>query len=169
MQDFMKFLTDEDRRLLMQNAEHASYAPEEVILREGDRRHALFVIRSGEVRVERSHMGFNLEIARLPAGEVFGEMSLIEEHPASASVIAAQPVEVVIIDESAVRSLVERDAAFAGRFYQSLALILSHRLRETTEVGIAEYSWGGQALEQALAGEEDEGRSWGGGSPLREP
>ena len=62
------------------------------------------------------------------------------------------------------------DPGFYGRFYHSLAEILSARLRETNEVGIAEYAWGGRLLDSPEAPAEggEATTDWGGGSPLRD-
>lgn len=164
MNEFLECLTDEDRRLLTRTAEHRDFAPDEVILAEGEQRNALFVIVSGSARVERAHMEFSLEIARLGEGELFGDMGFIESLPASATIVADGPTTVEIIDAAHVQSLIEQDAGFYGRFYQSLARILSRRLRETTVQSIAEYSWGGDSFPSL----EDEGSGWTGGSPLRD-
>jgi len=166
MNEFLEFLTDDDRQLLTETAEHRRYEPDEVILAESEQRNALFVIQEGAARVERAHMEFSLEIARLEAGELFGEMGFIEGLPASASIIADGPTTVEIIDVAHVRKLIERDAGFHGRFYQSMARILSRRLRETTVQSVAEYSWGGDAFDAVL--DESAGTGWSGGSPLRD-
>ena len=166
MDNFLKFLTDEQRRELTQGAENRHYQEGEIILPEGAQRRAIFLIKDGVVRVERGHMGFNVEVSRLHLGEIFGEMSFVEEYGASASVIAGSEVDVDIIDEQQVQSLGDADPAFYGKFYHSIAEVLSRRLRETTVRGIAEYSWGGFGDEEDYRAEAlDE---WGGGSPLRE-
>jgi len=165
MNEFLEYLTEEDRQLLSETAEHRHYEPDEVILAEGEQRNALFVIQDGSARVERAHMEFSLEIARLEAGELFGEMGFIEGLPASASILADGPTTVEIIDVAHVRKLIERDAGFYGRFYQSIAWILSRRLRETTVQSIAEYSWGGDPFDPSL--DDAPQTEWTGGSPLR--
>ena len=164
MNEFLEFLTDEDRQLLSKTAEQRDCAPGEVILAEGERRDALFVILKGSARVERAHMEFSLEIARLGEGELFGDMGFIEGAPASATIVADGPTRVEVIDVAHVQSLIARDPGFHGRFYQSLAKILSRRLRETTVQSIAEYSWGGDTFPSL----EDTEGGWTGGSPLRD-
>ncbi len=166
MNEFLEFLTEDDRRLLTETAEHRRYAPGEVILAEGECRNALFVIQEGRARVERAHMEFSLEIAKLGPGDLFGDMGFIEGLPASASIIAEEPTTVEIIDVDHVRTLIERDAGFYGRFYQSIAKMLSRRLRETTVQNIADYSWGGDPFESSSEGGGHSG--WSGGSPLRD-
>ena len=172
MGQFLKFHNEQDYTDLMARCEHRTYEADEVLLDEGEHHRAIFVIREGHVRIERSHGGFDLAVASIGPGEIFGEMSFVEDNPASARVVADEPVKVDIIEAEHVKSLVQKDLGFYGRFYRSVAAILSRRLRETTERGISDYSWGGN---EAAGTDEPEtagsgGDAWGGGSPFqREP
>jgi len=170
MSEFFRHLNAEDRLRLEQLAERRHYGAEETILAEGDHRHAIFALRAGEARVVRAHADYFVEISRLGPGQIFGEMSFLEGAGASASVVADQDCEVDVIDGRHVEALIETDPGFHGRFYQSIAEILSARLRETNEVGIAEYSWGGRVVEPEPDSAADDGArpGWGGGSPLRD-
>lgn len=161
----LEFLNDDDRRGLAAVAEQRGFEAGEVIVREGEERDALFCLRSGSARVERDHMGFAIEIASLGSGELFGEMSLIDGRVASASVVAVEPTRVDVIDRSALEAMFARDPGFYGRFYHSLAKMLSGRLRETTVQSIADYGWGGEVPAETgpVAGD-----GWSGGNPLRD-
>lgn len=166
MKGYLKFLSEENAHRLVPRLRRMRFAPSEVILAEGEQRRALFLLRSGEVRVERSHMGFNVEVSRLRAGEIFGEMSFVEEYGASASVIADGDVEVDVIEAADIRDLLEESSDFGREFYRSIAEIISRRLRETTIRSIADYSWGGHVVEDSGRPRGD--TDWGGGSPLRD-
>ena len=174
MDDFLRFLTGDDRQRLMAGAQRREVGDGEVILAEGDKHHAIFVFEEGAGRVVRSHEGFDIEIASLSPGELFGEMSFIEEFGASASVLADGKGRVLVFDGAHVQALIDDDPGFAGRFYRSVAEILSRRLRSVVAQGISEYGWGGRAVGEATEvegegeGEEGDGSGWGGGSPLRD-
>ena len=94
-------------------------------------------------------------------------MSFLDSFETSANVVADEACEVEVIDGSHVEDLIEKQPGFAGRFYRSIAEILSQRLRETTIDGIAEYSWGGKTepLDEPAI---DSAEGWIGGSPLRD-
>ena len=160
MDEFLKYLTDEQRTELLSSAEGCHYREDEVILSEGEQRRAIFLIKNGVVRVERGHMGFNVEVSRLHSGEIFGEMSFVEEFGASASVVADTDVEVDVIDEEHVKLLGSEDPAFYGPFYHSIAEVLSRRLRETTVRSIAEYSWGGFGDDEDYRAEDLDDWGW---------
>ena len=160
-QDFLKFLSAENKQRLNAIAKRRTFVPGETILTEGEVPSALFLVLDGNVRVERSHMGFSVEVSRLRPGEIFGEMSFVEKFGASASVVADTEVSVDIFEEHRVQELMTQSPTFAGEFYRSLAQIISRRLRETTVRSISEFSWGGYS--------EDAGSTpsdWGGGSPF---
>ena len=64
----------------------------EWIFREGDPGDCAFVIESGRVAITYEHDGVAETIAHLGAGELFGEMALIDGRPRSASARAATDV-----------------------------------------------------------------------------
>lgn len=128
-----KFLRDEEHQQLLQTSERKSYKTGDALIQEGQRQTALYIIVKGEVKVQRDHEGFAIELSRAGPGEIFGDMSFIEGQAASASVIAGdEEVLAFVITHAHIANLMGQNPAFAARFYQSLAEILSRRLRETT-------------------------------------
>ena len=170
MARILTFVTDEEEARLLSGSRRREYADGEVIVREGERTRRLFILREGEARVERSHDGYSVEISRLRAGDLFGEMGFVEDFEASASVVAEGPCTVETIDDEHVLALAREDAGFAGRFYHSIAELLSRRLRATSVQALSEFSWGTGSFARGEAGavEEPETSGWGGGSPLRD-
>jgi CRP-like cAMP-binding protein len=171
MAQFLKFITDDEEAGLLAEARHRRHDDGDVIVREGERTHALFILRAGEARVERAHGDFSIEISRLKVGELFGEMGFVEDFVASASVVADGPCEVDVIEDALVLAKTTASPEFAGRFYHSIAELLSRRLRATSVQALSEFSWGtgGFARADAEPGTvQDPGGGWGGGSPLRD-
>lgn len=132
MENPFKFLRDAEWKALLSHAQLKEFGPDAVILEEGHKPGGIIVIRSGAVKVCRDHAGFQIELSEAGPGEIFGEMSFIESEPANASVIAKSKVEVLYITHAHVQSIIRENPGFFGRFFQSLAWILSQRLRETT-------------------------------------
>ena len=128
-----RFLTEDDQRLLLEKARRLTYQPDEVIIEEGSKRQALFFVHSGHVRVERERLGVATSMIRLGPGEIFGEMAFVEDRGASASVVADGAVEVDVIEGSYVQALLMSVPGLAARFFQSLAVTLSNRLRDTSD------------------------------------
>jgi len=76
------------------------YNEDDVIFRQGDHgQHALFIER-GAVDVIIQKDGSDHIIASLGAGEIIGEMSMIDDAPRSATVVATEETEVIVIQRS---------------------------------------------------------------------
>lgn len=97
------------------------------LIEEGKSNQNLFILVEGELLVSRS----GLELARLGAGEVVGDMSLIDSRPPSATVGALQTSKVFAVPQRALHAKLERDSQFAARFYRALCVFLANRLRRT--------------------------------------
>lgn len=132
MKNPFKFLREAEWKALLANAEVRTFKAEGVILEENHKPSGIIVIRSGEVKVCRDHAGFQIQLSEAGAGEIYGEMSFIEAEAANASVIAKTDVELLYITHAQVQGIIRENPGFFGRFFQSLAWILSQRLRETT-------------------------------------
>ena len=96
------------------------------IFHAGDPADAVFVVASGRVKVViTSSDGTEFILTVLGAGQVFGEMALLESAPRSASVVTLSTVEVLIINRSDFQRLLDSNP----RISQRLMAILSRRLR----------------------------------------
>jgi CRP-like cAMP-binding protein len=92
----------------------------------GDPADAVFVVASGRVKVViTSSDGKEFILTVLGAGQVFGEMALLESAPRSASVVTLSAVEVLVINRVDFQRLLESNPRISLR----LMAILSRRLR----------------------------------------
>jgi CRP-like cAMP-binding protein len=103
-----------------------------VLIREGSAAKTVYLIRSGRVRVERQNGGGKAVLVTLGPGAIFGEMAFIEDSLTSASVVADGKVEVDALEVSDLKQMFESFPHFAARFYRSVAVTLSQRLRDTS-------------------------------------
>jgi len=127
--DALRFLSPEDRARLLESAVRSVHRAGEVILESGSRRETLFIVRRGIVSIQRPYDSDFVEIAELSVGDTFGEMSLLETIPATAQVVAIDEVEIDRVEKVSVLTVLSADVELRGRFYHSLAVILSRRLR----------------------------------------
>jgi CRP-like cAMP-binding protein len=77
------------------------YAPGETLFHEGDIGHELFVIRRGSVEIRAGHSTEGSPLAKLTEGALLGEMSMLDNQPRSATVIAAEPTVTLTIPRGA--------------------------------------------------------------------
>jgi CRP-like cAMP-binding protein/glyoxylase-like metal-dependent hydrolase (beta-lactamase superfamily II) len=101
--DAFQVVDPEALSALLDGASAESANRSQVIVREGERCEDGFVTLSGELEVVARRDGRAQRIARIRAGEVFGEMAAINQAPRSASVIALTPVRLVRICGDALR------------------------------------------------------------------
>lgn len=107
------------------NIEAQSFKAGSVIFREGDEARELYVIRSGEIRIQIG----NRTITELSADNIFGEMALIDNEPRSATAIAVTDVELVPVSEKQFLFLVSQTPFFALKVMR----VLAQRLRATNK------------------------------------
>ncbi len=107
-----------------------SYNPGEVIVAEGSLGDALFLILSGQVAVHRGQQTF----ATLAGGEFFGEMSLVEPAPRSASVSAMSATFLFRLPHDALRELIADDSSGACVLLVQIVKTLSDRLRRANQM-----------------------------------
>ena len=94
----------------------------EVIFHIGDPGDALFVIVSGEVKIWLpSETGDEAILATLRAGDVFGELALLDGAPRSASAVALSPTETVVLPRDRFREVIATEAGVRDALLASIA------------------------------------------------
>ena len=107
-----------------------SFDPGAIVLTEGEAGETAFLIRSGEVEVIVGTGAKAKVVTRLGPGEIFGEMSLIEPGPRSATVRALAATECVLTSYDDLIASVAHDPDSAVIFIKTLV----RRLRQTNEL-----------------------------------
>jgi len=112
--------TDPVVRELAQSGQSRRFPKGELLIREGDRGDALFVILSGKVKVYVSDTeGREMIVADYAAGDYVGEMAL-DGKPRSASVEAVEPTVCSVVARDALRSAIHADPEIAMRIIATL-------------------------------------------------
>ena len=123
----LTYLTANDWALISDKAARVLFKSGEQFVHRGSRTHGVYVVLKGTASVQIAGHGHAREIG---AGEVCGEISFLDELPATADVVAIEPVSAYYLDRPTLQSLFELFPHLGSRFYRSLASILSRRLRE---------------------------------------
>ena len=121
------FLTSNDWALIADKAARLQFKAGDAIVQKGKRTHGVYLVLKGTAAVQISVKGTTLGIN---PGEVCGEISFLDELPATANVVAREALEAYYLDRPTLQSMFELYPHLGSRFYRSLASILSRRLRE---------------------------------------
>src|SRR2546426_7831178 len=88
------------KNLSLGDIERRRFRPGEVIFKEGDDPHdEAYVIHSGTVEIRRNFDGTEKVLNRIGEGEPLGEMGLFRKGPRSATAVAAEDVELLVIKD----------------------------------------------------------------------
>ena len=98
---------------------------------EGEQGRTMYVVRAGEVEICRtSSAGNRVPIVRLGVGDCFGEMTLVDVQPRSATVVVTKPAEVLLLTKADLHQLYREDGPAYVILLQNICRELARRLRK---------------------------------------
>ena len=113
----------------------------DTLFTEGDNGTRLYIILSGEVDI-RKHTGDKESghtITSVGAGNMLGELSLVDGKPYSATAVAAEPVSLLVLSHEDLDSLLNEYPAISLQILNAIAKVMAQRLRATTERLVDQY------------------------------
>lgn len=147
---FLEILPDEAKRRLAALVDNRIYVVGEVVIRAGELGSELFIIETGEVRVEVRRGRHEREIARLGPGQFFGEMSLMTGGQRVATIRAMKDTAVLVVDKRAFSSVLEVSPEIAETVSTMLAEreeeLSGYESGEISEVGLSRSERSSQLL-----------------------
>ncbi|MEX0787670.1 MAG: cyclic nucleotide-binding domain-containing protein, partial [Anaerolineales bacterium] len=120
-------LPERDLNRLLEMAEPVHFSPGQILMKEGESSGSLYIVLDGEFEITKRSSEQDIRIAVRGAGEVLGEMSLLDQSPHSASVRALRESNLLRISQDSFRELITSSSAAA------LAILhtVTSRLRNT--------------------------------------
>lgn len=118
----VEFLLDELREVTVE--------PGDWVVRQGERGDGMYLIEDGEVEVVLDQEGEYQVVATMGKSEYFGEMSLINQKPRSASVRARSESTLLFLSERNFNRMVSGESSTASKIVFNIARELSDRLRD---------------------------------------
>jgi CRP-like cAMP-binding protein len=130
-------LTQDDLKIISKHCKKMSFEAGEILVEIGLRPSAFYILITGQLRVflpkqikgKKEHRVSEINLNILNKGDCFGEYSLIEKRPASASVAGVEPGEVIKITEDGFDRIMADDRV-AKTVYYNLIHVLIKRLRK---------------------------------------
>jgi uncharacterized membrane protein len=127
----LRELNDVERAALAERIDLLRYAPGDTIFKFGDPGNALYIVRTGEVEIfVRNHEGEKIVLETSQPGDIFGEVSMLDNGPRTAWVTAISDVELLRIDRVHFLDYVSKYPPAA----LNLLSVAARRLRKTDEV-----------------------------------
>ena len=118
----------------------------QVLVREGEAGEEMFVVLRGSMVISKAVTGrVEQVLARIGPGDFFGEMSLFDRSPRSATVQADADATLLVLDREALRRLTEQNPRAAAAFFHALAQVFIERLRASGDLVAEVTRWGLEA------------------------
>jgi diguanylate cyclase (GGDEF)-like protein len=125
-----------------------------LIFEEGEGGSELFIVQSGRVSVSvRLNNGLEQEIAEFRAGDFFGEMSIFEDAPRSASCRTKQKSTLLSLLKEDFYRLTAEHPQISIKLMHKMLSIITWRLRNTSEFVSDMVEWGEEARRRAITDE----------------
>lgn len=122
----LEYLTPNDWMLILDRGKQLTFKKNEDLIQRGKQISAIYLVVAGKVNVSLS----GAPVAQIGPGQICGEMAFLERSEASATATAAEDVEAYALEWKELTDLFELFPHLASRFYRSIAVNLSRRLRE---------------------------------------
>ena len=127
--DFFSGLDEKILRKLSDACIVRQFTKNETIVRQGEMGLGLYVIAKGHVKVDREQGGVRMQVAELGPEQFFGEMSLLDNKPRSATVTGAEDSECLLLTRDSFVKLMNKYPEIPIR----MARVLAERLRVANE------------------------------------
>ncbi|MBC7691885.1 MAG: Crp/Fnr family transcriptional regulator [Methylotenera sp.] len=120
------------------------YKPGQSLFNDGDAAHTLFLIKRGTVSIRKGRPNSYVEVSKVFANEVVGELSFFERSPRSAAAVAITEVEAIEIDFTALDKVYEQ----VPDYFKTIMASVAERLKRADDTI--------RRLQKQLGSEEEE-------------
>ncbi len=125
-----------------------------VLFRQGDEGNELYIVRLGSVATSIGLPdGKSREIAVFKSGDFFGEMSIFENAPRSATCTAREKSELLVLHQRSIFRIIENHPTAAQKIMYRMLNITTQRLRNTGDFLFDMVQWGDKARKRAITDE----------------
>ena len=115
-------LDEDDRRALADVIDETTFAGGSVVFHAGDPGDSLYIVRDGEVELYiKDTVGQKIVLATAGAGDMFGELAMLDEGARTATALALRDSEVLVLDRSDLILLFQRKPEAALHMLASLS------------------------------------------------
>lgn len=110
----------------MSSGVRARFAKGDFLFKQDESSHDIYIIQCGKVRIFKTEGGEEIDLDVTGPGGVVGEVAAIDGGKRSASGVAVEDVEAIVVDAENFKKVLDK----IPDWFRKIALILVHRLRE---------------------------------------
>ena len=141
----LEAFSDEDLAALTERLRERDLRRHQILFREGDRGDEMFIVRRGTILISKAVTGkVEQVLVRVEPFDFFGEMSLFDGSPRSATAQAETDVELLMLGRDSLQAMTEAAPRAAAAFFYAMVQVFMERLRRSTRQ-VAEATRGGLA------------------------
>ena len=132
-------LTEAQLEMIYSELRTLHFKQNDIIFKQNEQPTYIYVVLSGQVKIVSSYKSTTLELFVVGPGQCFGETSLIGIQPHSATAIAQQDCELIILSRDALQSIFDKDKELYSMLVLNIARETSRLLRDSRE-SLIEYA-----------------------------
>lgn len=126
-------LSPQECAILASHCESKQVDAGQIVFAEGDFGDAMYIVKQGAINIFKKDLLGDVRIAEIRPGGLVGEMALVDGKPRSANVRASENSRLLSLSRASYGDLKKSHAQVATKFQDELLLLISSRLRQTTE------------------------------------
>lgn len=127
-------LTDEQLYTVFKVLKNVTYNENETIFKKGDTPDYIYIVKSGKIRLAIGPECEPLQIMEFNVGECFGETSLIGILPHTATALAVENTELIVLSGIDLMEFFNVDKDLFGMLILNIAREASRRLHKTDDI-----------------------------------
>ena len=142
---FFSDLSEDELNAISKIVNKKNYKIGEAVFKENEDGTSMYIIRKGEVKAcKAAPDGERMTLTLMKDGEIFGEMSFLDERPRSATIIAISNTEAYWIDKHDFEKLVDTHPRMVYKILKNIIFTIHSIVRgmNTRYIEMVNYTWG---------------------------
>ncbi|HBR16208.1 MAG: hypothetical protein A3G39_00550 [Deltaproteobacteria bacterium RIFCSPLOWO2_12_FULL_43_16] len=142
---FFSDLSEDELNAISKIVNKKNYKIGEAVFKENEDGTSMYIIRKGEVKAcKAAPDGELMTLTLMKDGEIFGEMSFLDERPRSATIIAISNTEAYWIDKHDFEKLVDTHPRMVYKILKNIIFTIHSIVRgmNTRYIEMVNYMWG---------------------------
>jgi len=152
--EIFSLLSEEEISMIIDKLHFIDIGENVMLFREGEEGNEMFIVQTGSVKTSiRMPDSSDKELAMFKSGDFFGEMSIFDNAPRSATCKTVDKASLISLKDTDLFSMIERNPEIAIKIMYRMLNITTQRLRDTGEFLSDMVQWGEAARKRTITDE----------------